>query len=477
MGTCPLPDPASMRYSVRKSQERIMIVEFSVSNFRSFLEEQTFSLVASKRLGEAHLNHLVPIPNVDESVLKLSALYGANGAGKSNLFRALRFVRNFALQPNKKNQGTKRESYHTLGANIPSNFDLQFIANEMLYRCGFMLDDTKIIEEWLYEVIGNRTRTIYERVTKEDGKVQIQLGEAAESNNKIAALASIGGPQNQTFLATINATLEPEDIGEELSVVLNWFMWKLQLISPDEIYGALGQELSQDTSFLEFASSFLRASGTGVDNLDTQKKEVSEDDLKNMVSERTLSRIQGDTDETGSKVHVVRFAKGKTMFIECTSENRYFVVTIHATHKSHNNTSFQLDLNEESDGTRRLLDFIPALHQAQKQSAVYFIDEIDRSMHPMLAWKVLDFFANSCVNVPCQMIVTTHESTLLDLDLLRRDEIWFAEKDRHLETKIYPLTEFQVRNDIQLRKNYLKGRFGAIPFLGDFSKLESAECQ
>ncbi|MGZ4882194.1 MAG: AAA family ATPase [Halobacteriota archaeon] len=454
-----------------------MIVEFSVSNFRSFLEEQTFSLVASKRLGEAHLNHLVPIPDSGESVLKLAALYGANGAGKSNLFRALRFVRNFAFQPKKKNQGTKRESYHTLGANIPSNFDLQFIANDRLYRFGFKVDDTKVIEEWLYEIQGSKTKTIYERVTEENGKVQIYMDESSNSHKKIEALALIGGPQNQTFLATINATLEPEDISEELNDVLDWFMWKLQLISPDEIYGALGQELSQDSSFLEFASSFLRASGTGVNYLDTQKKEISEDELRSMVSERTLSRLQGDTNETSSQVHVVRFPRGKTMFIECTSDKRYFILTIHATHKTRDNTAFQLDLNEESDGTRRLLDFIPALHQAQKESAVYFIDEIDRSMHPMLAWKVLDFFASSCTKVPCQMIVTTHESTLLDLDLLRRDEIWFTEKDRDLETKIYPLTEFQVRNDLQLRKNYLKGRFGAIPFLGDFSKLESADCQ
>jgi hypothetical protein len=107
----------------------------------------------------------------------------------------------------------------------------------------------------------------------------------------------------------------------------------------------------------------------------------------------------------------------------------------------------------------------------QRQGGVYFVDEIDRSMHPILVRQLLEFFLNSRGENPGQMILTTHESSLLDLDLLRRDEIWFAEKDSDQATRLYSLADFKVRNDLEIRKHYLQGRFGAIPFLGSLDRL------
>ena len=131
----------------------------------------------------------------------------------------------------------------------------------------------------------------------------------------------------------------------------------------------------------------------------------------------------------------------------------------------------QLELDDESDGTRRLLNLLPALHHLRTNSAVYFIDEIDRSMHPELVWKFLEFFLKSCEGGQRQIIVTTHESNLLDLDLLRRDEIWFAEKNQSGATQLYSMTDFNVRKDLEISKHYLQGRFGAIPFLGNLDRL------
>jgi AAA15 family ATPase/GTPase len=110
-------------------------------------------------------------------------------------------------------------------------------------------------------------------------------------------------------------------------------------------------------------------------------------------------------------------------------------------------------------------------------SAVYFIDEIDRSMHPELVWKFLEFFLKSCEAGQRQIIVTTHESNLLDLELLRRDEIWFAEKDSNGSTHLYSLADFKVRKDLEIRKHYLQGRFGAVPFLGSLDRLLSEKCE
>jgi AAA15 family ATPase/GTPase len=135
-----------------------------------------------------------------------------------------------------------------------------------------------------------------------------------------------------------------------------------------------------------------------------------------------------------------------------------------------------LDLQEESDGTRRLLNLIPAL-QTHGGSAVYFIDEIDRSLHPMLVWKFLEFFLKSPADGHRQIIVTTHESNLLDLDLLRRDEIWFAEKDQDAATHLYSMVDFKVRKDHEIRKHYLQGRFGAVPFLGNLDRLLEEQTQ
>jgi AAA15 family ATPase/GTPase len=146
-------------------------------------------------------------------------------------------------------------------------------------------------------------------------------------------------------------------------------------------------------------------------------------------------------------------------------------VAIQSAHRHETQKEVILELADESDGTRRLLDLMPALYMLKTDTAVYFIDEIDRSMHPMLVYKFLEYFLSICKHAPCQIIVTTHESHLLDLDLLRRDEIWFAEKDRAGATNLYSLTDFNVRKDLHIQKGYLEGRFGAVPFLGDIDRL------
>jgi AAA15 family ATPase/GTPase len=117
------------------------------------------------------------------------------------------------------------------------------------------------------------------------------------------------------------------------------------------------------------------------------------------------------------------------------------------------------------------LNLLPALRSLWANESVYFIDEIDRSLHPKLAWEFIQFFLNGPRETNSQLVVITHDTNLLDLDLLRRDEIWFAEKDQQSATHLYSLTDFQVRKDLQIRKHYLEGRFGAVPFMGDLERL------
>jgi AAA15 family ATPase/GTPase len=455
-----------------------MIVSFSVSNFRSFSSEETFSLSASNRLSGSHDAHAMSIPDSDQKVLRAGVLYGANGAGKSNLFKALRYLKSVALNRRERGSGTGREAFRLSGtSNEPSSFDIQFIVADKLYRFGFKVDDQRISEEWLAQVIDKREKLLYERITDTDGKVTVEALGLKGPNGKLDALATVGGPQNQSFLATVNTTLETSDYGEELGEVLNWFKQGLKLIGPSSSFRQLGRYFANNPSCAEFASSFLKSVSTGVDHLDVSKKEITEEDLRNLLPEGFVSKLLKDVQEEEDGTALVKLSEGNELFIERTAENHFYRITIRSAHESIKGDFVPFDLVEESDGTRRLLNLMPALHSLHTSNTVFVIDEIDRSLHPNLVWEFLDFFLKSCSDCRAQIIVTTQESNLLDLELLRRDEIWFAEKDHTSATRLYSLTDFKVRTDLDIRKHYLQGRFGAVPFLGDLNRLHEKEGQ
>jgi uncharacterized protein len=443
-----------------------MIVSFSVANFRSFSTEETFSLVASNRLSGTHDDHAVPIPDSKEKVLRTAVLYGANGAGKSNLFKALRYLKSAALTPRRKNSGTGRRPFR-FGAppDAPSTFDLHFIAVDRLYRFGFKVADDRITEEWLCRVAGNRQIPIYERITDENGKVAINAEGLKGAGGKVIALATVGGLQNQLFLATLNATLDAGDIGEELGRILTWFKDSLSLIGPGQSIGTLGRLLDQDSGFKSFAGDFLKSASTGVDSLDVFRKEISKEEARELLPDDLISLLSQGLPDGELRV---KGQDGRELLIK---GNRVYQITVQAAHEHEPGRVVRLELAEESDGTRRLLNLIPALHYPRLLGAVYVIDEIDRSLHPILVKEFMEFFLKSREGNPRQLIVTTHESNLLDQELLRRDEIWFAEKDRTAATRLYSLLDFKVRNDLEIRKHYLQGRFGAVPFLGNLENL------
>jgi hypothetical protein len=452
-----------------------MIVSFSVANFRSFSSEETFSLVASNRLT-AHPGHCVPIPDSDEKVLRAAVLYGANGAGKSNLFKALRYVRSMALKPRSRGAGTGREMFRFRDSGAePTSFDLQFIAAGNLYRFGFKVDDQRVLEEWLVHVSGGREKVIYERITDENGTVKIDAPGLRSAGEKLRALATVGGPQNQLFLATIKVTLDEPEIAKPITDTLAWFNNGLKLLGPAERPVSIGHMLAENSDFLRFAGEFLKSSSTGVDHLEIEREDLSKEDFRKLLAAAQSRKLFAPSSafltdaDTGS---VIVKLGGETIGIgREEGQYHYYRVTVRAAHKDQADKTVPLDLLEESDGTQRLLQLMPVLHHLRTGTAAYFIDEIDRSLHPNLVWKFLEFFLKSCVTGNSQVIVTTHESNLLDLDLLRRDEIWFAEKDSESATRLYSLMDFKVRNDLEIRKHYIQGRFGAVPFLGNLDRL------
>lgn len=456
-----------------------MILSFSVSNFRSIYSEQTFSLVSSKRVSGFHQNHESAIPKSKETVLKTAVIYGANGAGKSNLFKALRYMQEMVTESKGRSmQGTKRECFrfNSNAQTEPTMFDLQFIAGSQCYRYGFKVNDSKVLEEWLIKV-GSKDQVLFERITSQNDEVVVELRKSmstAEKEKKLQALATVGGPSNQLFLSTIYANLKNVDLTKDYSAVSDWFNNILKLIAPTESVAMLGHLLANNEDFLNFAGSFLKSSSTGVESLNPNKIELSEEELKNLLPASVVKEILNDLN-VKNRSALVQMDDGNELIIERKKDNHFFRIKIQAMHKGSSGKETPLDLNEESDGTRRLLNLMPALHRLKTKDAVFFIDEIDRSMHPILVWKFLEYYLNFCDGGQRQIIVTTHETNLLHLDLLRRDEIWFAEKDENLETHFYSLTDFKVRNDLDIRKNYLQGRFGAIPFMGDLENLPALD--
>ncbi len=448
-----------------------MIISVSISNFRSFFTEETLSLTASKKLADRHNDHKIAIPNSDQNVLKIGLIYGANGAGKSNTFKALQYIKSIALEQRKN--AIKKIPFK-LDGNIddPSTFDIQFIAGQNVYRFGFKINNSQIEEEWLTILNNGKEKTLYERITEKNGNVKIEAP-GFRKNKKLSALITVGGQPQQSFLATINHTLNKSDYGKHLINVLTWFEKNLILIDPDAQLNSLGQYLANNPDCLKFAGSFLKSVSTGVDHLQIHKNEITREELNSLLPNFFISHVLKGMNENqnDSDIVVIKLPNGTELVIERGNENHLYRIKIDAAHQNKNGSIVPFELNEESDGTKRLLNLMPVLYHPYTDETVFFIDEIDRSLHPNLVWEFVDFFLKSNKQAHTQIILTTHESNLLDLELLRRDEIWFAEKDQNSATHLYALTDFKIRNDLEIRKHYLNGRFGAIPFLGDAKRL------
>jgi uncharacterized protein len=454
-----------------------MLLSFSVGNYRSFLQEQTLSLIASKRLADHHDSHAVPLPNTEERALRTAVIYGANGAGKSNLFKAVEYLQDAATRPRRKGTGTKREAFKFSPAGAePSQFDIQFVVNDDILRFGLVIDDQRIVEEWLIRVKGKKEHVVYERVTSDTGDVEVKVSGGKKAGEKIQAIATVGGPPNQSFLATIIENLDAEDMPKSIRDTAHWLQHQLMIVRPDGPVAPIGHYMNEDKEFAEFAGKFLKSSSTGVESLNVAREEITVDQLQALIGKRGFSLFKDQIENMQVGEGTILGNGVNEFVIERAQEQHFYKLSVEASHQCADGTTVNLAFKDESDGTRRLLDLLPAIHDGDlDKPKVFFIDEIERSLHPALMKRYMEYFLNASSDVAGQMIVSTHESHLLDLDLLRRDEIWFAEKGHGLETNLYSLSQFKIRTDLELRKNYFAGRFGGIPFLGDIDKLQPSD--
>lgn len=410
-----------------------MILEFSVKNFLSFKEKVTFSMIANSN-KELNDNYVEIGGN---KVLKSAAIYGANASGKSNLFKILTLVVLMLRSSNSFDVNAKLPlvpfKFDKDSVNKPSEFEIKFILDETRYVYGFIADKDKIYDEYLYYYPNGRETKIFDRTnineysyTQKDEKILREI-EAKNTQNKFFLATATNWNFDKTKAAYDFLT---NGIGtcNNLEILKN-MAYKMYETNPDYLK--------------DFAIDFL------------QKADFNIEDYK-------ISQI----DVPGE------FLTAIPEFIAKTLPDKPKAYQVLFKHKNSDN---YLSIDEESLGTQMIFAFIPFLADSLKNKKVLIIDELDKSLHPFLVQYIVEIFNDAEINKnDSQLIFNTHDTNLLDLNILRRDQIWFTEKNSETgESDLYSLSDFSVRKQENVEKGYMLGRYGAVPFIkNDFNLWE-----
>lgn len=434
-----------------------MLIEFTVENYLSFKDETTFSMVADKSISKDLENNkfLEPVSKKFE-LLKSAVIYGANASGKSNLLKSLAFMKQKvftsfrdSLINNEENQDINNFKLSSSTENKPSTFEVIFIQNNKRYRYGFEIDNKKVCSEWLFYVPEKRETNLFKR---EGNKFKInesfKEGKGLEEKTREDVLFL-------SLVAQFNGSISKE--------ILDWFN-KITYISGIE--GRFNRSYSilkakQDPAFKEKLIHFLRKLDVGIEDINIMELSV-EEQLKKLPN-NIPNEIKNLIESFGTK--------GKSLFATI-QRNKY---------DEQENTkelvSFDIE-SMESDGTKKIIALLAYWFDILENSKILIIDELDSSLHSLLTIEMIKLFHSKSSNPKnAQLIFSLHDTTILSNEFFRRDQIWFIEKDPFGASDLYSLVEYKldndtkVRNDASYNKNYLKGKYGAIPFLGNIQEL------
>jgi AAA15 family ATPase/GTPase len=432
-----------------------MLIRFTVENFLSFKERVEFSMIPAK---EAKLNDHI-IKGNDLNVLKTGVVYGANAAGKSNLIMAMDFAKKLITKgtpPNKFIPLTPFKLDETC-LEKPSRFEFEFKQGDKNYAYGFSVNHQWILEEWLYEINQIDEKPLFERKTQTDEEVIVTPGGSLQlSDNALDIFrytGNMGTRPNQLFLTEI-AQLNKKKLNIlALIDAYQWFDKVLTIISTKST--SLKTDSLINNNFLDLINIF----DTGITGIKPIEMDFDNQlkDLPQAVKENIAINL-----ESGESV-LIR-ANNKTQYVIFREGAQIKAVKLMAQHPTQSGFPALFEMGEESEGTQRMIDLIAALISLLNSKKVLLIDELERSLHPRLTKNLLELFLTH--SKESQLIVTTHESGLLDSELLRTDEIWFVEKNQAGESSVYSLEEFKPNYDNKdIQNGYLLGRFGAVPLI------------
>ncbi len=452
-------------YNTNKKEELLMLVRFSVENFLSYKEQQVFSMVAGKQTK--HKDHIFEVKG--KRLLKSSFFFGANAAGKSNLFKAIRFAQNIIINGIKKNTLTNMHfRIDSSYAERPGVFQFDIYSHNNFYSYGFSISYKKaaIEEEWLY-LCGSSDVAIFERKNIE-GKNEIKTDwEFVDENQKQNFMVfSENVPDDKTLLLEISERklIEFDDF-EAYRVVMQWVK-DLLVILPVSRYKDKINLVNNDNQF--DLGKLLNSFDTGIEKITIGEKKIEDflDFLPENIKNDLIKKIEDELNNLNSENKFIELEFSGQFFRFTKKDNQIIATQLLM---NHGNDKDPFELSDESDGTQRLFDLVPVL-RTDNMGKVIFVDELDRSFHTKLVQQFIQLYYEKTIGVESQLIATVHDSNIMDLNLLRQDEIWFVErKDDHC-THIYSLNKFQERFDKKIEKDYLLGRYGAIPC---FTQIET----
>jgi AAA15 family ATPase/GTPase len=424
----------------------MMLVEFKIGNFLSFKDIATFSMVASSDTEHIETN-VIPIDN-KLKLIKSAAVYGANASGKTNLFKAMTFMRNYIL---KSSEGTstgkipvERFRLSTETEKMPSTFEVTFLIDNIRYRYGFQVDEEQVHNEWLFFVPTLREATLFIRE-----KEKIKIGPHFKEGK---------GLERKTRPNALFLSVADQFNGEIAKKILKWFH-DFQIISGIDEEGYAGYTISKldDKEYKEFTTEFLKVADLGIKGIQKKSTPIKKEDLP---------------EEMPRKLKEFLLSKPIGEIVE--------ISTIHQKYDGNNNPASdeKFDFSDcESAGTQALFAFSAPIYNTLRNGRVLVIDELTSKLHPLLTRAVIEIFHNYnwCKNDTsqsrAQLIFASHDTNILTNQFFRRDQIWFTQKDEYGVTDLYSLEEYRVRKDASFNKDYMLGKYGAIPFIGDIESL------
>ncbi|MEL1246356.1 AAA family ATPase [Flavobacterium sp. DGU11] len=447
-----------------------MLIRFTVSNFMSFKDETEFNMLPASGNGSRKLKNHIHTTDSGIEVLRTAAIYGANAAGKSNLVSAISYLKNIVfgdeaiLMPQ-----SKRFRIDKNYKNKPTTFRIEYTFKNNHFDYGIEISKGKIQQEWLYlikSVAYEKEELLYKRENQD-----VTFGDYFKNSSDFSYITKYLKKElrdTQTVIDACFGNIEDSTILDDIYIAFA----KLTIVMPTSKSFVYSESILTGNKSFDFAKNLLTNSKTGIEDLILNEIDAdaffsySEEDLKKELIDDLESFIESNKDK--SLDNSLPFLQNSQINVLRKRDNKYYVSFLKT---KHFNTDDLFDFSEESDGTKRLFELSPAFEQLIFEGdVVYIVDELERSMHPLLAKELLRMYS-AANTFNSQLIFTTHESHLLDNDLLRRDEIWFTEKKTDGSTEFYPLSNFNPRGDKVLERGYLEGRYGGIPFLGDFSNL------
>ena len=411
-----------------------MLLQFNVTNVLSFRDEAILDLVANK--DTSHGENLISFNK--NKVLPTVAIYGANAAGKSNLFKALNSAIQFIRNSNRMQINEKISILPFLldknSRNEKRRFDFVFVHEGTKYEYGFTADEDKVYEEYLYEYTSAKASMIFERYEVDKYNYTTTLTKNLKQYEE-------KNTDNKLFLATATAW----NCRETKNAFL-WFAEGIDTYSHDSIEATMIEALdsSEKDDIKTFSIDFLKKADFNIADYEFSVKNSSNTKMHLPLGVTLSDNIMPD------------------------AIKEWKLDMIHVIDEKGEMTPYPLPYHNESNGTKTFFAYSPLIYQALKNGKTVVVDEIDNGLHPMLVKYVVEIFNDSSINKNgAQLIFNTHDTTLLELDMLRRDQIYFVEKNNNTGTsELYSLSEFSARKTEKVQKGYMQGRYGAVPNIG-----------